>query len=186
MATQTFGDKVTKRGAAEPDAGTADLYVQVQQFYYHEAQLLDTYQFSAWLALLDNELSYRMPVRVTRRRAEGLGFDANMAHFDDDRASMGQRVTRLEDSTSAWAEDPPSRCRRFVTNLRIQRIEEDRLTCSTYLLVLRSRWDDPDYEFISAERSDELRITDDGFRISKREIHVDQANLGTVNLAVFL
>jgi 3-phenylpropionate/cinnamic acid dioxygenase small subunit len=39
-------------------------------------------------------------------------------HFDENRASLGLRVRRLGTNV-AWAEDPPSLTRRFVTNIRV-------------------------------------------------------------------
>ena len=41
-----------------------------------------------------------------------------MAYFDDDRELLEMRVKKLE-AGSAWSEDPPSRSRHFVTNVRI-------------------------------------------------------------------
>jgi len=42
-----------------------------------------------------------------------------MTHFDEDRYSLEKRVERLE-GDHAWTEDPPSRARRFVTNVRVR------------------------------------------------------------------
>ena len=50
---------------------------------------------------------------------EYLGFDslADMGHFDEDLYSLRKRVQRLT-TDHAWTEDPPSRTRHFVTNIR--------------------------------------------------------------------
>src|SRR3546814_13442631 len=64
------------------------------------------------------ERVYTAPIRLTRT---GPNRDRDvvrtMKHFDDDYASILMRTGRL--SKSARAEDPPSRCRRFVTNVRM-------------------------------------------------------------------
>ena len=41
-----------------------------------------------------------------------------MVHFDEDHYTLGLRIERLE-GRHAWTEDPPSRTRRFVTNVRV-------------------------------------------------------------------
>jgi hypothetical protein len=39
---------------------------------------------------------------------------------------------------------------------------------------------------LSAGRTDVLRVTDDGYRLARRQIMVDESVLRTQNLAVFL
>ena len=58
-----------------------------------------------------------MPVRVTT--ALGAGFDTSpgMAHFDENMYSLSRRVARFI-TEHAWTEDPPSRLRHFITNVR--------------------------------------------------------------------
>jgi PAH dioxygenase small subunit len=137
--------------------------------------------------MLDETIEYRMPTRASVHRADGDGFIGDMAHFDEDFASLKLRVQRIR-TRSAWAEDPPSRAKRLITNLRVDRIEgrDDELGASSYLLVLRSRWDSPAYEFILGERRDVLRRSGDDWKLYNREIRVEQSNVGTINMALFL
>ena len=58
-----------------------------------------------------------MPVRVTTVRDAGYDWRADMAHFDEDRYAIEKRVQRLL-TDHAWTEDPPSRTRHLVTNVR--------------------------------------------------------------------
>ena len=83
-----------------------------------------------------------MPVTVTTmRRTDHVPLGA-MAHFDEDRYSLEKRVERLE-GDHAWTEDPPSRARRFVTNVRVAPIDgSDDVEARSYLLLYRSRGDD--------------------------------------------
>ena len=87
------------------------------QFLVEEAALLDAADYAAWLDLLCEDIRYVMPVRVTTAR--GAGFDAlpDMGHFDEDLYALRKRVQRLA-TDHAWAEDPPSRTRHFVSNVR--------------------------------------------------------------------
>jgi 3-phenylpropionate/cinnamic acid dioxygenase small subunit len=87
---------------------------------------------------------------------------------------------------SAWAEKPPSRTRRHVTNIRVFRAGDNEYEVTSSLLLLRNRYQEPHYEIISARRVDRIRRQDGALKIAKRVIYSDQATLGTQNLAVFL
>jgi len=89
----------------------------------------------------------------------------------------------------AWTEDPPSRTRHFVTNVRTFRHQTGELRVlrvESALLLFRSRGDTREPDLISAGRTDLLRETGDGLRLARREIIVDESVLRTQNLAVFL
>ena len=159
-----------------------------RRFLLREATLLDNGRPRAWLGTLHPDLSYRVPVRVTRWRADGPGFTGSM-HMDETFGSLEGRVSRLE-TNFAWGEDPPSRTRRFVTNLHVEQQTDDpeRLNVSSYLMVTRSRWDNPTYQLISGERRDILAGDPETseYRLLRRYVLLDQSNLGTVNMALFL
>jgi phthalate 3,4-dioxygenase beta subunit len=106
-----------------------------------------------------------------------------MGHFDEDMYALRKRVQRLA-TDHAWTEDPPSRTRHFVTNVRTFR--HDGLRVESALLLFRSRGDTREADLISAGRADLLRETPGGLRLARREITVDEAVLRTQNLAVFL
>ena len=108
-----------------------------------------------------------------------------MFHFDDDYHSIQMRLGRLQ--KSAWAEDPPSRCRRFVTNVRIGECETaGEYEVVSYIYLERSRGDNPENERLTAERRDIWREVDGAYKLASREIIVDQSVLGMSNLAVFI
>lgn len=162
------------------------VYEQVVQFLYHEAELLDGGRFVEWLGLMTDEVVYEMPIRLTREKSDKPDLAESMAHFCEDRETLRLRVERLK-TDFAWAEDPPSRTRRFVSNVRVAPGGNDQeVRVRSYLLVYRNRGDSASADLISAERHDVLVRADDGWRIRKRTVIVDQANLGTKNLAIFL
>jgi 3-phenylpropionate/cinnamic acid dioxygenase small subunit len=106
-------------------------------------------------------------------------------YHDDYRSIMG-RILRLS-GKSAWAEDPPSRTRRLVTNVFVEETDKsDEFVVTSYLLLTRSRFKDHHVDIISGERRDVLRLGEAGFKLARREVIIDQAVLGTPNLAVFL
>lgn len=155
-------------------------------FLHHEAELLDAGRFEEWLELLADDLVYQVPVRVTRERAAGSGVSTSMFHLDETRATLQVRVRRLQTEV-AWAEDPPSRTRHFVSNVRVEpAARPDELSVRSYLLLYRNRGDEPGHDLLSGERHDLLRRVDGVWRLARRVVVLDQVTLGTRNLAIFL
>jgi 3-phenylpropionate/cinnamic acid dioxygenase small subunit len=167
-------------------------HLQAHQFLVDEAYLLDAQQYEAWLDTLTDDVRYVMPVRVTTAR--GAGFDASpgMAHFDEDTHSLSQRVARFA-TEHAWTEDPPSRLRHFITNVRTFECDDpddgDHLIVESAELLFRSRGDVNESALVSCGREDLLRWADAShqtLKLARRRIFVDESVLRMQNLAVFL
>lgn len=160
----------------------------ILDFYVEEAHLLDTNDLERWLSeCFAEDVHYIVPVQRTVLRNGASAVDPNMVHFDDDLASLGGRVWRLLHTRFGWAEDPPSRVRRCISNVRVHQTETpDEYQATSYLIVYRNRGDSPSYDILSAVRHDRLRQAADGWKIALREVVIDQACLGTPNLAIFL
>jgi phthalate 3,4-dioxygenase beta subunit len=154
-------------------------------FLVAEAETLDERRYEDWLGMLTDDVRYRMPVRVTVHGG-GASELQDMSHFDEDRYTLGKRVERLT-GQHAWTEDPPSRVRRFVTNVRCAPGPAgDEVAVRSYVLLFRSRGDARPPEWVAAERRDVLRDTGDALRLRSRDITVDESVLRTQNLALFL
>ena len=160
-------------------------HLAAHQFLVEEAALLDAADYEGWLNLLCEDIRYVMPVRVTTARGAGFDSLADMGHFDEDLYALRKRVQRLA-TDHAWTEDPPSRTRHFVTNVRTFRDTSGQLQVQSGLLLFRSRGDTREPDLLSAGRTDLLRATAEGLKLSRREIIVDESVLRTQNLAVFL
>jgi 3-phenylpropionate/cinnamic acid dioxygenase small subunit len=156
----------------------------IQDLYTAEAEMLDDRRFEEWLELFTEDVAYTAPIRVHRKAPANDVID-DIGHFDDTLRSLTLRVKRLRTDV-AWAEDPPSLTRRFVTNLRIVPDGDGELAVRSNLMLFRSRGDLGAYDLIVGERHDRLRSVDGGWRIASRRAILDQASLGTKNLAVFL
>jgi phthalate 3,4-dioxygenase beta subunit len=162
------------------------LYHEVVDFLYAEADLLDRGEHRAWLALLTEDIRYVVPVRVTTAHSLDGSALEDMAHFDEDSYSLRKRVERLE-TEHAWAEDPPSRTRHFVTNIRCwDGTNAGEVVTESNLLLFRSRGDVREHDLLSGRRNDTLRRTPEGLRLARREVVLDESVLRTQNLAVFL
>lgn len=150
---------------------------EVGDFLNHEAHLLDSGAYRQWLELLDPEVAYRVPLRVVQSKELDAAMPDWATHVDDDLAALEMRVQRLE-SGYAWAEEPPSRVRRFVTNLRVEAREgESEVEASVNLLVSRTRGEDPTADLFAGERRDVLRKTATGWKLVSRLVLLDQAVL---------
>ena len=148
--------------------------------------MLDTRDWARWLELLTDDVRYVMPVRVTTVVDAGYDARADMAHFDEDRYALGKRVERLL-TEHAWTEDPPSRTRHLVTNVRtFAGTKEGEIEVESTILLFRSRGDDREAEYVCASRHDVLRQARNRHLLASRRITVDESVLRTQNLAVFL
>jgi phthalate 3,4-dioxygenase beta subunit len=165
---------------------SAEDHQLAHQFLVEEAHLLDTHQYDAWFALLTDDITYTMPVRVTAVKAVDETSVQTMHHFAENRYSLRKRVDRFL-TTHAWAEDPQSRTRHHVTNIRTFVSDApDTLIVESALFLFRSRGDRNGPDVLSAGRTDHLRKTANGVRLSSRVIQADESVLRTQNLAVFL
>ncbi len=98
-----------------------EVHFEVEQLYYEEADLLDDGRYVDWLELLADDLDYWMPTRTNRlRRQQALSIASRgeAAFYDETKESLAWRIRRF-DSGMAWAEDPPSRTRHLITNVRV-------------------------------------------------------------------
>jgi ethylbenzene dioxygenase beta subunit len=162
---------------------TPELSQQIADVLIYEAELLDRGRFREWFELLTEDVIYRVPVRVTR---QGDEFSSEAWHMNETWDSLRTRIARLE-TAYAWAEDPPSRTRRFVTNIRVrpgQRPEEVEVISN--LLLYRNQGESPSFHLLSAERQDIWRHLDGRWRLARRLVLLDHTVLGTHNLAIFL
>lgn len=177
--------------AAETEEAMRAVVLQhrVERFLYREAQLLDTWLWPEWLELFAEDIRYWMPVRRNRLRrqrgADETPRGIEMAHFDDDHKSLELRVQQMGSGTH-WAEDPPSRCRHLVTNVRVEPVGPDspELNVRSNFIVYRNRLE-VEVDLWAGERQDVLRPVDGSFEIAKRTILLDQNVVLSKNLSVF-
>lgn len=164
----------------------SDVYHDVLDFVYRESEALDERRHEDWLGMLTPDIHYVMPVRVTTAHSLEDTAMTDMAHLDEDLYSLNKRVQRFA-TEHAWAEDPPSRTRRFITNVRAWEGDTpDELLVRSNLMLFRSRGDIHDHDLLSAVRDDLLRRDGDVLKLARRRVLVDESVLRTQNLAIFL
>lgn len=161
-----------------------ELTYECSDFLYREAELLDQRDYQAWFGLLSRDIDYRVPVRVTRERGKDEFTDDY--HYYDDWLTLQSRVARL-DIDRAYAENPPTRTLRLVSNIRISSVPEDGLVELTNKFILyRGFWNEPGHDLICGERHDRLRKEAAGWRLHRRLVLLAHTGLTSRNLAVLL
>ena len=161
-------------------------HLAAHRWLVDEAYILDAQEYETWLNMLSDDIHYFMPVKVTT--ALGAGYDTapGMAHFDENKYSLSRRVARFA-TEHAWTEDPPSRIRHYVTNVRTFATDRpEEIIVESAVLLFRSRGDVREAALISAGREDLLRRDGDDWQLARRHIAVDESVLRTQNLAIFL
>ncbi len=172
---------------------------QVEQFLYREARLLDDRQLHQWLELLTDDIKYWMPIRSNRYPAnskaisimdgsryeeDDLSKEDELALMDETKDSLQRRVDRL-DTGMAWAEDPPSRTRHFVSNVEVQPGDrEGELKVYSNFIMYRTRAE-TEQDFYVGRREDVLRRVGGGFKIAYRKVTLDQNVLLAKNVSNF-
>lgn len=175
-----------KTGSASPLAveDRAVLRSRVEQFLYDEAALLDARLYRDWLAIVADDVHYWMPIRRTVTVSDldkEFTKVGDMAFFDDNRVLLEMRIKKLE-AGSAWSEDPPSRSRHFITNVRIIEAADDEVTVESCFCVYRTRLN-TEVDTWTGRRVDGLRRQGDSFLLTKRHLFLDQTLIRSTNMS---
>lgn len=166
------------------DATKEATYREVVDFLTREAELLDNREFEEWLGILTEDVHYDMPIRVTRGSAEASELVRESAWLRENFSSLKMRVQRLR-APGVVAENPPSRTRHFVSNLRVAAAAKaDEIEVRSNLLLYRTRGDSTHYDLFSAERTDVLRRVNGSWKLARREVLLDQSVLGAQDLSI--
>lgn len=158
-------------------------YSEIVEWLYREAQLLDNGEFAAWFELMTSDILYEMPTRTAVMPSQGRGFHPDFGFFAESHSSLELRVKRLGTS-QAWAEQPRSRTRHFVSNVLIERTADGAYAVTTAFMVTRIR-SHRHYDFFTGERVDVLRREGTNLKLARRTILLDQTVLDSHNLSLF-
>ena len=190
-APQSHGD------AINPDpAGMQRLLLrlEVEEFLYREADLIDTRRFDDWLDTLADDLSYFMPIRRNVKfgshdERENTRQGRDISWFDEDKWTLRKRVEQIQTGVH-WAEEPLSRVCHMVTNVRVRAVRDlpdggSEVDVGSRFLVYQNRVEYETYFFVG-KRNDTLRRQAGGpWQLARREIILDQNVLLAKNLTVF-
>lgn len=168
------------------------LKADIEDFLYTEADLLDERRFKDWLDLLTEDVTYFMPIRRNVKfgqhaEKENTRLGEGISWFDEGKWTLNKRVEQILTGVH-YAEEPLSRVCHMVTNVQIQAIRNDgpqrEVDVRSRFLVYQNRVEYETYFFVG-KRTDTLRLTDEGWKIARREIILDQNVLLAKNLTTF-
>jgi 3-phenylpropionate/cinnamic acid dioxygenase small subunit len=166
-----------------------DLRREIEDFLYLEAELLDERRLREWLELFTADAHYCMPVRHNpldrpENLSEELSKPEEAHYFNDTKETLRLRVERLY-SKQAWAEIPPSRTRRLISNIRVKKDDGSEIEVHANFFVYRTRMEKDEDVFVGT-RKDILRRVNGELKIARRTIILDQAVLNAKNISIFL
>lgn len=176
-----------------------ELQLEVEQFYYYEARLLDGRQYQSWLALCSESIHYVMPARTNPLVDNAERGQESMISIERELDGADSTGTPIRNEThpylalrversfkpNAWAENPPARTRRIVGNVEIVDVQEDRLSVVSVFHLHYARPGMASF-FYAGQRRDVLSRSDEGFQIERREIVMDMADIEFPTLGLFL
>jgi len=168
------------------------LTLEIAQFLYAEAELLDERRHDEWLHLLAEDIRYWMPMRRNvkvgepEREFTRAGQDINW--FDEGKETLTRRVKQILTGMH-WAEEPVSRISHMVSNVRLIEVnpsaaEPHEVTVRCRFLIYRNRVE-TETDILVGKREDLLRRVEGEWQIARRKIILDQNVLLTKNLTFF-
>ena len=168
------------------------LGLEIAQFLYAEAELLDDRRYDEWLALLTDDIRYWMPMRRNVKygdaEREYTRETDDIAWFDEGKDTLARRVQQIQTGIH-WAEEPQSRISHLVSNVQLLHVTADAAAPTEVLakcrfLIYRNRVE-TETDLLVGKREDTLRRAGDGWMIARRKIMLDQNVLMAKNLTFF-
>jgi 3-phenylpropionate/cinnamic acid dioxygenase small subunit len=168
------------------------LKADVEDFYYHEADLLDDRRFRDWLNLLTEDVSYFMPIRRNVKfgqhaARENTKMGEGISWFDEDKWTLTKRVEQITTGVH-YAEEPLSRICHMVSNVQIRAVRPGldsphEVDVGSRFLVYQNR---VEYEGLGnpGPYIDTLRRNGTSWLIARREMILDQNVLLAKNLSI--
>jgi 3-phenylpropionate/cinnamic acid dioxygenase small subunit len=190
-----------EKGAAPPAANSSiersaayyRLKADIEDFYFHEADLLDDRRFRDWLDILADDITYFMPIRRNVKfgqhaARENTRIGEGISWFDEDKWTLTKRVEQILTGVH-YAEEPLSRICHIVSNVQIRGVRPDleqpgEIDVTSRFLIYQNRVEYETYTFVG-RRNDMLRMTGAGWKVAKREILLEQTILLAKNLTMF-
>ena len=168
-----------------PDNVVSDTeYLEIQRFLYHEAALLDARDYLGWLALLTDDITYRITTQLVRPAEEPV---QRFTIVDEEADSLTMRVHQLADPKLTHAENPATLTRRFLSNFQITHgTSPDSYHVVANLLVYKNRTSEPAGGFLVGVRHDVLGRVEGALKIADRSVDLDETILRDGTLSILL
>jgi 3-phenylpropionate/cinnamic acid dioxygenase small subunit len=150
---------------------------EIEQFLYLEAELLDTRRFTEWLDLLAEDIHYHMPIRRNVKFGEQHRENSDAAReiswFDEGKRTLTGRVRQINTGVH-WCEEPFSRIRHIVSNVRVSGVDGDEVRVASNFFVWQNRLQTEVNTFVGRREDVLRRDAETGWKVAKRLILLDQ------------
>ncbi|MGH7087631.1 MAG: aromatic-ring-hydroxylating dioxygenase subunit beta [Stellaceae bacterium] len=153
---------------------------EVEDLFYREAALLDEWRLDEWLEMLTDDAAYYVPPN------DKPDADHRTALFTiaDNHARLRERVKRISDP-HCHAEQPRSRTRRLIGNVRITAEAGDRIEAEANFILHRFRRGEDVRVFVGRYRY-KLRREGGALKIAERRAILDAEELGGLGSVSFI
>jgi 3-phenylpropionate/cinnamic acid dioxygenase small subunit len=150
---------------------------EIEQFLYNEAAMIDERRYGEWAELLADDIHYHMPIRRNVKfgewHRENTDAESEVSWFDEGKRTLAGRVRQLETGVH-WPEEPVSRVRHLITNVRILNVRGDEVDVSSNFLIYINHLRDEEIMFVGTREDILRRDSETGWKIAKRKILLDQ------------
>lgn len=137
---------------------------EIEQFLYHEVQLLDSGQFEAWLDLFTADAIYWVPSQMNQTDPV-----SNVSIVYEDLNLLRLRVHRLL-HPRAHAVNPMPRTLHSITNVSIENLDTNAARVSSALLMVEHR--ENQQTLYAARVRHQLRRVDKDWRIVQKRVNL--------------
>ena len=127
---------VTALPVAAPAHGTSDLQREVEQFLYHQSELLDGKNWQAYLDLFADDGLYWMPCS-----ADQTDWESWPSIFIEDKSLMEVRMERVT-HPNAWSQAPLWATNHVVGNIVLESVRGDEISVRSRFHMMELRRDD--------------------------------------------
>ena len=153
---------------------------EIEDLFYREAALLDAWRLDEWLGMLTQDASYFVPPN------DKPDADHRTALFTiaDNNARLKERVRRITDP-HCHAEQPPSRTRRMIGNVRVTAQSGDIVEAEANFILHRFRRGEDVRVYVGHYRY-KLRRQGGRLKIAERRAILDAEELGLLGSVSFI
>lgn len=149
----------------------------IEQFLYHEAALLDERRFTEWIELMADDIHYHMPIRRNvkfgEQHRENTSSLTEISWFDEGKRTLSGRVRQIMTGVH-WCEEPFSRIRHIISNVKVVRIDGDEVEVHSNFFVWQNRLQEEVNVFVGRREDILRRDPETRWKVAKRLILLDQ------------
>jgi 3-phenylpropionate/cinnamic acid dioxygenase small subunit len=160
----------------------------VEQFLYREAALLDERRYTEWADLLAEDIHYHVPIRRNVKfgewHRENTASESEVSWIDEGKRTLAGRVRQLETGVH-WPEEPVSRVRHLITNVRILEERADEVDVNSNFMIYINHLRDEEILFVGTRYDTLRRDSVTGWKLAKRKALLDQNILLAKVISVF-